>query len=359
MKYSFVVLLFALSGCSTKQETIQPITKPLMEAIYASGFVVADQEYQLFSQADGILTEIVVQEGGLVKKGQPILIIKSVQQSARYTMAKENYDQAKRNAGPTINELEVAYANAQTKMQFDSTQFLRYSNLLQAGATTKVEYDRAEIQYKNSSNDFNAIRNRLIKTKNDVDLAIRTAQNQLKIAEEESENYVLRSEIDGMVFSIMKERGELVRRNEALAVVGKPDQFYLKLSIDELDVQRVQKGQDVIVKIDAYPEKLFRGKITKVYPLIDTRQQSLRVDAVLNEKLPNLFSGLAVEANIIIREKENALVIPKLAIMPGDSVWVAEANHSRKVRITRGIETLEETEITGGLTASSVIILNR
>ena len=358
MKYSLALLLTLLLGCGNKIKTIQPVIKPLMEAVYASGFVVSDQEYQLFSQADGTLSEILVKEGEPVKKGQPILIISSVQQSARYAIAKETYEQAKRNSSPVIRELEATFSSAKTKMQFDSINFTRYSNLLQAGATTKIEYDRAEIQYKNSRSDFDVIRHRLIKTKNEIGLSISNAQNQLKIAAEESGNYVLRSEIDGMVFKLMKERGELVRRSEAIAIVGKPDQFFLKLSIDELDIQRVKEGQPVVVKIDAYPNTVFNGKVTKVYPLVDTRQQSLRVDAILSEKLPNLFSGLAVEANIIIREKENALVIPRLAILPGDSVWIAEADDKKKIKITRGIETLEETEITEGLTAESKIILN-
>jgi len=358
MKYSLALLLISLLGCGKKNETIQPVTKPLMEAVYASGFVVSDQEYQLFSQADGNLSEILVKEGETVRKGQPILIISSVQQSARYAMAKETYEQAKRNSGPVINELEANFASAKTKMQFDSINFVRYNNLLKAGATTRLDYDRAEILYKNSRNDYDAIKNRLIKTKNELELSISNAESQLKIAAEESGNYVLRSEIDGMVFKLMKERGELVRRSEAIAVVGKPDQFFLKLSIDELDIQRVKEGQSVVVKIDAYPNTVFRGKVTKVYPLVDTRQQSLRVDAILNEKLPNLFSGLAVEANIIIREKENALVIPRLAIQPGDSVWIIDVNDKKKIKITRGIETLEETEITEGITAESKIILN-
>ncbi len=359
MKYALALLFISFLGCSKKEETIQPVTKPLIEAVYASGFVVSDQEYQLFSQADGTLAEILVKEGEPVKKGQPILIIKGVQQSARYAMASETYEQAKRNSSLVVSELEAVFASAQTRFQFDSINFVRFSNLFKAGATTRIEYDRAEIQYKNSHNDFTAVKNRLTKTKNEVYLSILNAQNQLKIAEEESGNYVLRSEIDGMVFKLMKERGELIRRSEAIAIVGKQDQFYLKLSIDELDIQRVKQGQDAIVKIDAYPEKLFRGKIAKVYPLVDTRQQSLRVDAILNEKLPNLFSGLAVEANIIIREKKNALVIPRLAILKGDSVWVAEGGNKKKIKVTRGIETLEETEIVQGLTAESKIIVNR
>jgi HlyD family secretion protein len=132
----------------------------------------------------------------------------------------------------------------------------------------------------------------------------------------------------------------------------------LKLTIDELDLQRVKPGQEVMVKIDAYPEKVFHGKVVKMYPLIDTRQQSLRVDAELTDTLPSIFSGLAVEANIIIRENKTALVIPKTALLPGDSVWI-DGKNPEKIKVTRGIETLDEVEITGGITKDSKILLKQ
>ncbi len=96
-----------------------------------------------------------------------------------------------------------------------------------------------------------------------------------------------------------------------------------------------------------------------MYPLVDTRQQSLRVDVLLTEKLPGLFSGLAVEANIIIRQKDGALVIPRQSILPGDSVLISTATGEKKVKIIRGIETLEETEIISGLDAESKLIVNK
>jgi len=329
-----------------------------MEAVYASGFVVSEQEYQVFSQADGTLKQVVVKEGEVVKRGQPIVIVESVQQSTRYTMAKESYEQAVKNKVPVMAELDATLQSARSKMQFDSINFVRYGNLLRSNATSRVDYDRAEIQYKNSRNDFLTIKNRLIKTQNDLDLAIQNSYNQLKISEEESANYILRSDIDGMVFKIMKEKGELVRRSEVVAVVGMPDNFYLKLTVDELDIQRVKEGQEVAVKIDAYPDKIYRGSVGKVYPLVDTRQQSLRVDVILMEKLPGLFSGLAVEANIIIRQKENALVIPKQSILPGDSVLISTSEGEKKVKIMRGIETLDETEVISGLDVDSKLIVN-
>ena len=360
------ILLFVLSGivlgCSGDKGTITPEVKPLIEAVYASGFVVSGQEYQVFSQVDGNLIQILVKEGEEVKKGQPLLVIESTQQNARYTLSKQSYEMAKKNyseSSPVLNELKTAIESSRIKFQYDSLNFSRYSNLLKANATSRAEFDRIKLIYENSKNEHVLQSSRYEKVRNDLFLVLQNAESQWKVAQEESGHYELRSEVDGMVFKIMKEKGELVRRSEAVAIVGNGNSFYLKLTVDELDVQRLKVGQEVVVKIDAYPQKVFKGKVSKVYPLIDTRQQSLRVDATLEETLPSGFSGLAVEANIIIRQKDRAIVIPKSALLPGDTVWVKSAAGEKKIKIIRGIETLDEVEIVDGIDSTVQLLVKK
>ncbi len=361
-KLSPFVLPCLLLACSGNKDTFTPEVKPLMEAVYASGFVVSAEEYQLFSQVDGNLVEMLVSEGEQVKKGQPLLVIESNQQNARYTLSKQSYEMAKKNysdSSPVLNELKTVIESSRIKFQYDSLNFSRYGNLLKANATSRVEFDRIKLIYENSRNDYALQSSRYEKIRNDLFLALQNTESQWKVAQEESRHYELRSEVDGMVFKIMKEKGELVRRSEPVAIVGKGDNFYLKLTVDELDVQRLKVGQDVSVKIDAYPQKVYKGKVSKVYPLIDTRQQSLRVDATLEETLPAGFSGLAVEANIIVRQKDKAIVVQKSVLLPGDSVWIKNANGEKKVKVIRGIETLDEVEIVEGIDSTVQLLIKK
>jgi HlyD family secretion protein len=181
----------------------------------------------------------------------------------------------------------------------------------------------------------------------------------LFIASDESGRYIVRSDVDGIVLMTAKDKGELIRRNEVIGVVGKSNTFYFQLNVDELDVQRVKQGQDVLVKIDAYPGKTFKATVTKVYPMVDRRQQAVRVDAELKEPLPGAFSGLALEANIIIRRKENAIVIPKSKLLPGDTVLIQTDDGAKKIKVSKGIETLDEVEITEGLDTGKFLVENK
>jgi HlyD family secretion protein len=353
---------FVFQSCGDRKDLVKPTVKPLMEAVYASGFVVSEDEYQVFSQADGYLGSKLVNDGQAVKRGDPLFIIEAGQQSARTRIAKENYEMAEKNYrenSPVLRELRTALESSRTKMQFDSVNFVRYSNLLKGKATSQSEYDRIKVTYENSSNDFLLQKSRYDKTRNQLYLDLQNAKNQLQIATDETGRYTLRSDVDGMVFKTMKEKGELVKRNEAIAVIGRADKFYLQLHVDELDIQRIKTGQEVLVKIDAYPDKVFHAQVDKIYPMVNQQQQSFRVDASFTENLPGNFTGLALEANIIIRQKEKALVVPKTALLPGDSILLQTDDGEKKVKVVPGIETIDEVEIMEGLDSTGRLIVKK
>jgi hypothetical protein len=90
--------------------------------------------------------------------------------------------------------------------------------------------------------------------------------------------------------------------------------------------------------------------------MINRQQQSVRVDALLTEPLQGWFSGLALEANIIIREKQDALVISKTMLLPGDSVLIETLDGRKKVKVEKGIETIDEVEIVNGLDTTNRLV---
>lgn len=356
---SLLTIVIVLSSCGQRAEGTRPIVKPLMEAIYASGFVVAKDESEIFAQVEGYVGDKLTTEGETVKEGQPLYVIESGQAPARYQIAKETFELATKNYqddSPVLRELKAVRETSYTKMKYDSLNFVRYTNLLKSNATSHGEYDRFKLMYENSANDYLLQKTRYEKTRNQLYLEWQNARNQLAIAGDDSGHYIIRSEVDGMVFLMTKEKGEFVRRNEVIAVVGKRDSYYLQLNVDELDVLRAQVGQEVLVKIDAYPEKIFHATVTKVYPMVDRRQQAVRVDADLKESLPGLFSGLALEANIIVRKEARAVVIPKGKLLPGDSVMIRSDDGVKKIKVKTGIETLDEVEITEGLDTARLLV---
>src|SRR5688572_1466143 len=358
-RFGLAILLGFSFSCNSKNETLKPEIKPLTEAVYASGHVVSDQEYQVFAQTDGILKEKQVEEGKPVDKDQVLFVLESPQQAARLQLAHEAYDIAARNnqdQGPALREARSALDAAGSKRSFDETNYKRYQDLFQNRATSKSEFEKFKLAYENSQSEFQAARSRFDKLKNQLALDLQTAETNLKVAKDETSRSEVKSQIEGVLLKALKEPGEYVKKGEVMGIVGQLNSFYLKLNVDELDVQRVKTGQEALIKIDAYPGKIFKARISKIYPIVDPRDQSLRVDARLSDTLPGYYSGLALEANIIIRQKDQALVIPRTVVLPGDSVEVKTNGKAQKIKIRKGLETLSEVEVLAGLDKDSEIV---
>jgi HlyD family secretion protein len=365
-KISLGMLMIGLAAllysCNNGEERIKPEEKRLIEAVYASGYTASEGEYMVNALALGYLTEKHINEGDTVKKGQLLFVVSSDQQASRYKLAQEIYRIAKENYSddsPVLNELQAAIASVKSKLSYDSINYLRFKNLLSQNATTQAEYERMRLAYENTRNELNLQTSRMARTRSQLFLELQQAENQLRSAREESGHFKITSQMDGIVFNTMKETGDLVRQGEAMAQIGRAENFFIRLSVDELDIQRISKGQEVAVKIDAYPNQIYKARVTKIYPLVNPREQSVRVDAEFVDNIPGYFNGLALEANIIIRQKDNALVIPKKVLVGVDSLLIMTSDGSQKIKIKKGMETLDEVEVLEGVSKETEIIFEK
>jgi multidrug efflux pump subunit AcrA (membrane-fusion protein) len=197
---------------------------------------------------------------------------------------------------------------------------VRYRNLYEQNATSRMEYDRASLAYRTSCNDYKALLNRYRNTQTSLADNLRNARTQYELDAETQSDYQVRSRIDGKVYELYREEGELVKRGEPVALLGDPSGVYLKLGIDELDIHKVQRGQPVLVKLDSYPDRVFRAVVEKIYPMLNARDRTFAADARFTDSLPGTYAGLTAEANIVIRQSPRALSIPR-AYLWAPTAW--------------------------------------
>lgn len=361
MKRTFLIasITVLLISCQKKRETARPQLRSLTESVYASGNILPDNEYKLYALADGYLTKILVNEGDTIRAGQVLFAIESDQQNIRVGNARTNYETARANAAassPVLAELEASLQSARAKMQQDSINYTRYKNLWDNNATARIEFDRASLAYRTSKNDYQAFLSRLKRTRTQLQNDLANARSQYELSAVEKGNYQLTSRINGRVYEVYKEPGELVRRGEAVALLGDQGKVYLRLSVDELDVEKVKPGQSVLVKLDSYPDKVWKATITKVYPMLNTRDRTFRVDAHFAETVPPQYSGLTAEANVIVRQNPKALAIPKSFLVGKDSVMIEKNGDVQKIRIQKGVENMEYVEVMAGIDTGTVLV---
>lgn len=356
LHYSLFALLIS---CSSPEKGFKPQRQALVEAVYASGSIQPKNQYQVYSAREGLLAEKMVEEGDTIRRGQILFMIDGQEQDFLQRNSRDVYDMAqynyKRNS-PILQELAISVENARVKMYNDSINYLRYKNLIANRATSQADYDRASLNYETSKNEYQLQKQKYLKTQDQLSLDLKNAQSQYQVNTTRNSDYSIESKMDGLVYEVYKEIGETVRRNDPIALLGSPKHLYLQLSVDELDINRVKKGQKVLVKIDLFPDKIFEAQVDKIYRMMDSQDQSFRVDAEFTKPFENNYVGLNVEANIIIRRKKDALVISKTLLVHKDSVKIRKKGKVQTIPVKTGIETLDQVEVISGLDTSDVLV---
>lgn len=348
-----------LAGCQSRQETAHPAYNDLTEAVYASGNVLPRDEYVLRADADGTLQQRLVNEGDTVRKGQLLFVLESATEEARRQAAAAVLRQSKANLqrdSPVLAELENGVRNARTRLRNDSVNYVRFRELYAQNATSRAELERAELNYTLAQNTLRAQQNTLQRTRNQLGVDVANSRSQLVTTEVAGQHTRIRSFVDGKVYEVYKDPGELVRPGDQLALLGSGRRLYAQLSVDESDFGRLRPGQEVFLKTDAYGDRVFKARVTKVYPKLNRADQSFRVDAEFTDGQPDAYYGLTLEANIIINQHRRVLTIPKTYVVGTDSVWIDQAGKPQKIRFHKGAENFDLVEVKGGLTENTILI---
>ncbi|MBX7242952.1 MAG: efflux RND transporter periplasmic adaptor subunit [Bacteroidia bacterium] len=355
-----------LTAEKCKEEQIySPTYMKVVEAVYASGKVIPSDEVKIFSTGEGVIVAKNIIEGDEVAGGAVLFKVaenelETVIRQTKIKNAEEMYQITRNNYSDNsaaFAEIEAGISAARIKIANDSLNYIRFKTLYDKEAATKAELEKAETAYKLSRSELDAQYKKSERLKNQLYTDMKNAEGQVRTSKVDNRNFEIKSPSSGKVFSLYKEQGEAVKKNEVVAVIGKANQWILQLLIDEQDLHKIKTGQDVVVNLELMKDKVFHARIVKIYPSLNTEQQSVRVDAQFTDSpLPDLVANASVEANIILNEKDHALVIPKILLVGEDSVNIRDGEKNKRIKITKGIENLDYIEVLSGVTEKTILL---
>lgn len=199
----------------------------------------------------------------------------------------------------------------------------------------------------------------------DGELDIQNAYISLAQTKKDLEDYSIKSPIDGVVLSKEYKAGDSINSNykgTSLMVVANMSKVKFSMSIDELDIVKVKKGQNVEVTADALIGEVFEGKVTSV------AEEGKSVNGVTNytvevtiDEPGQLKSGMNVNAVIIIENKEDVLVVPNSAVVREGikyyvNVYKEDINETEKRYVQIGVSDSKNVEILEGLEKGEFVI---
>ena len=235
----------------------------------------------------------------------------------------------------------------------DSALFARQQYLWQKQIGSKLELEQRDLGYQNSKNAYYSSKLKYNDLKRLLDFTSSQAKKNLLISSRLEKDYTLRSEMDGIIYSFDKSKGEIVNPQTPIAIIGDANKFILEMQVDEYDIIRIKKGLLVLVSFDSYKGKVFEATVTKINPIMNERSKTFKVEAVFITAPPVLYPYLTFEANIVVQTKEKALLLPR-EFVKNDSIVFVKDSGKRKVRT--GLKDYQKIEILSGVSTADELI---
>ncbi|MBK9398714.1 MAG: efflux RND transporter periplasmic adaptor subunit [Saprospiraceae bacterium] len=350
----YSILITLIVSCAKKIPSIKPELKSITESVYASGYIKSMMQYEISGKTNGIIEKIYVTEGMHVKKDDPIFKLDNknsriTTENARLASTANDYKVNAAKLRDAKKEIDLA----DKKLQNASLLFQRQKNLWNQNIGSKVELEQKELNYENSKVALANAKLNYNDLSRQLKLASDQSKNNLKIAKIMEDDFIIRSEVDGVIYKINKEIGELINGGEPAAIIG-TDEFVIELNIDEFDIVKIKKGQQVFIRMDSYKSEVFEAEIISIDPMMNLRTRSFQAKASFTKKPAELYPNLTVEANIVISTKQNVLTIPRNYLINYTSVLL-EGGKVQTVKT--GLMDYDLVEIKSGLDINSMLQL--
>lgn len=288
-------------------EVIHPARGPAVHAVYATGTVEATVMLPIAARAPARLIELNADEGSDVTKGQALARLED-------------------------RDLQKALESLRAKADYAQKDYDRKSAIAAKGYETKANIDSARA-------------------------ALDAARAAVGEAEAQAGYMTLTAPADGHIIRRDGEIGEMIAANQPVFWLSCCAPLRVSAEVDEEDIPAVKTGQEVLIRADAFPGKVFHGAVQSITPKGDPVARSFRVRISLDGETP-LQIGMTAETNIIAEKRDNALLLPSGAIVDGAYVWVVKDGKLERRNVKTGAAGEAKTEIREGLSESDAVILS-
>ena len=249
------------------------------QGITATGTIEVTKT-DITSKVGGYLIELKVREGDAVNKGNIVAVIDRPDLKAQLwrdeaALAKAKAQLRDLEQGARSQELQEASANlaaAKSQAVKAQTDFHRYSTLFREGAISSQQLDASRSAHEVAANALTAAQSRysLLLEGNRPEtitaqrLEVERSEAVLAASRTQVADLEVSSPLSGRVLSKNYEKGEYVNAGAAIATIGDMNDCWVKIYVSTEQLGKIRLGQAARVKIDAYPDKTFRGEIKEI-----------------------------------------------------------------------------------------------
>jgi HlyD family secretion protein len=302
-----------VEGITVNTEKVQK--RNLKAIVSASGKIQPKRFVNISADTSGRVTDLAVNEGDRVTKGQFLLQIDPRNLRTRVQSGEASVGAARSQ----LEQMRLSLESARTALKQAEDAYRRQQNLDKGGLTTRETLERAENELKMRQADLRS------QEQNLRTLQLRTEQEQatLENAKTDLSKVRIESPIDGIVTRRNIEQGETAvvgtmnNAGTVLLQVADMSVIEAEVEVDETDIPEVQLGQIATITVDAISGKTFTAKVTEIgnSPIQTTGQAStqatnFKVTLQVEGEIPDVRPGFTCTAEITTATRDNAVAVP-------------------------------------------------
>ncbi|TCD03694.1 efflux RND transporter periplasmic adaptor subunit [Pedobacter psychroterrae] len=262
-----------------KITTEKATTKNVIETVTASGKVQPETEVKLSSEVSGEVTELLVKEGDVVKKGQ--LLIK-----VRPDVLKSGYDRAiASNSSQKANVAATQQVLQQNQGNFVNAEatYKRNVELFNKKVISASEFDAAKAAYLTAKTNLGRSREEVTAAK------FQLAQTSANVQEASANlaKATIFAPVDGVISKLSVELGDRILGTAQMAGteimrISNLSSMEVNVDVNENDINRVNVGDNAVIEVDAFADKKFKGTVTEIASSSKDVGTATSVDQVTN-----------------------------------------------------------------------------
>jgi len=324
---------------ATSVETITVEREDISRQIRSFGNIKAQDIVQVTPQVTNRITQIYADLGDTVSQGDRLAKIYDVPFEDQYQQALASLEQSR------------------AAFQRDSLQFERQKKLYERDLISSTEFDNVRATYQNSK------------------AQLQSSTANLTQSRENLENTVIRSPVYGVVLNRSVAEGDLASTGQVAYEIANLTGYETRVYLPLEEWQAADVGQPVTFRLSNQRESSARGRVSRISPRLDPTTGLGEVVISLTEKGSSIFQGVLVEAVINVETREQAVVIPRSALV--ENVQTLIEPESNTIQLSRtysvfvvqddsvalkrdlqlGIEQGDRVEISSGLQAGDQIVV--
>lgn len=340
---------------------VETSLKQIHRSVESVGSLFPYEEVTVSSEVEGKVDQVLVDVGDTVSAGQPIVKVSPIelqlaleqqraalrQAAARLGLPEEGGDLKDVREAAEVKRAAADLSDAEQK-------YKRAKSLMEQGLVPQQSMDEVEARYKTARANY--------------DLAVQTVQNlraqvaqfraATTLAQKKLADAVIRAPFAGQVKERNVTQGQYLKVQTPVMVIVNVDPLRVRLKVPEKMAGWIHNGQEVTLSVDAYLDKKFVGKVSRINPSVDQQTRSFEVEALIENHERSLKPGFFVKASIPSSRIENTLMVPQdsLQYVYGIyKIYTVEGNSLKEKEVKIGERSGTEVEIVDGLAAGERI----